>query len=78
MDGEFGKFDASQVITETELMGLYNGFVLQLELIPWYWFRERMKVKTLMVFTHMLLHWVQNGKNRMKMDLRGENDETTD
>lgn len=78
MDGEFGKYDATQVITETELAGLYNGFVLQLELLPWWAFRDRFKVKVLMVFTHMLLHWVATGKRSLKMDLTGEQNELGD
>lgn len=55
-------YEESQVITEFDLEGIRNGFILQLGLTPWYMPRERNKFTHYVYCVDLLLGWMRNNK----------------
>lgn len=55
-------WEGSQVLTETDLIGIRNGFVLQLTQVPWYYFETRRKFMYMVITADLLLAWLHNNK----------------
>jgi|WetSurMetagenome_2_1015567.scaffolds.fasta_scaffold542284_1 hypothetical protein len=55
-------YEADQVLTMYDIMAIRNGYIMQYQNAPWYWFRKKWMFRLGVGVCNEFLHWLYHGK----------------
>lgn len=64
-------YEADQVVTIYDLMGLRNGYIWQYQHTPWYHFQRRWLFRVGIGVCNEIMHWLAHGKPAGGVQCRG-------
>lgn len=67
-------FEADQVLTLYDIMGIRNGYRYQYHNTPWFRFRRRQMFRIGIAVCDEMLHWLAHGKPPNGIDCEGGHD----
>lgn len=67
-------FEADQVLTLYDIMGIRNGYIHQFQNTPWYKIERRWMLRLGVAVCNEMLHWLAHGKPPNGVNCRGGHD----
>jgi len=64
-------FEADQVLTFYDIMGIREGYIFRFSKVPWYNFKQRFIFRVGIGVCNEMLHWLGHGKPRGGVQCKG-------